>query len=288
LDEILQQADLSGLGSRATANLVALFEAMAQLEGGEIERRRSFGRHHSYPTNPMFKGVWSTELTGDVEAAIDETVAWFRQREAPYFFWWTDDATRPADLGARLEARGFLSMEGQQRALASGIVQTAAGAPVMAMSLADADPSLVERVPTGFTICEAADATALDDFKRVFVETYGIPDWAGQAWVDASRSLGIGRTPWRVYVGYLDGEPVATNMLFCGAGVASVYAVATLPRAQRRGIGSAITLKPLLEARDAGYIYAVLFSTEEGQPVYRRIGFEDTGWRLNRYMWRAG
>jgi ribosomal protein S18 acetylase RimI-like enzyme len=286
-NDVLVEADLAALAPRATANLVALFTAMSALEGGEIERGGSVGRHHTFPTNPMFKGAWSTRLDGDVDDAIDETIGWFRARNAPYFFWWTDNDTQPTDLGERLEARGFLSMEGQQKALAHGIVQTGAGAPVMAMHLADADGGLLSRVPPGFAIVEVANVRALDDFRDVFVETYQIPEWAGQAWIEATKAIGIGRTAWRMFVGYLEGEPVATNMLVNGGGVASVYAVATLPRAQRKGIGAAMTLKPLLEARDEGFRHAVLFSSEEGYSVYRRLGFVDTGARINRYMWRA-
>jgi hypothetical protein len=109
------------------------------------------------------------------------------------------------------------------------------------------------------------------DFKKVFVETYEIPEWAGQAWVDATFKIGIGKTPWRIFVGYLYDQPVATNMLFNGGGVASVYAVATVSPARGKGIGAAITLKPLLDAHDEGYIYAVLFSTEMGKSVYSRL-----------------
>jgi GNAT superfamily N-acetyltransferase len=178
-------------------------------------------------------------------------------------------------------------MEGQQKALAAGIVQTAAGAPVMALDLAAADPSFVSRTPAGFIIREVATEAELGDFKQVFVSTYQIPDWAGQAWVDATLGFGIGHSPWRMFVGYLAGEAVATNMLFNGGGVASVYAVATTPKAQGRGIGAAITLHPLLLARDEGYRHAALFSTEQGYPVYRRLGFVDTGVRINRYLWRA-
>ena len=243
----------------------------------------------SFPTNPMFKGAWATRLADhEVDTAIDDTIDQFRAWGAPFFFWWIDPETSPSTLGDRLEARGLLSMEGQQKTLAAGIVQTAAGAPVMAMDLASADPGLVDRAPGGFAIREVSADTELEDFKSVFVATYQIPDWAGQAWVDATRSFGIGKTPWRMFVGYLDGEPVATNMLFNGGGVASVYAVATLPRAQGRGIGAAITLRPLLLARDEGFRHAALFSTEEGFPVYRRLGFADTGARINRYLWRAG
>lgn len=107
----------------------------------------------------------------------------------------------------------------------------------------------LKRVPHGFLIEEVRDDRSLFDFKRVFVEVYGIPEWAGQAWVDATLRVGIGNTPWKMYLGRLEGKPVATNMLFNGGGVASVYAVGTLLAVRGKGIGGAITLQPLLEAR---------------------------------------
>lgn len=276
------------LAIAATDNLVALFGMMARLDGGEVEETPTLGRHHTFPTNPMFKGVWRTRLTdADVEAAVDETIAWYKARNAPYFFWWTDDETTPRDLGNRLVARGFLSMEGAQQELSKGIVQTEAGAPVMVMSLADADPAILERVPADFRIVEVTTPAQLLDFKTVFVDTYQIPEWAGQAWVDATTAFGVGKSPWSMFVGYLGDKPVASNMLVIGGGVASVYAVATVPSAQGRGIGAAITLMPLLDAKAQGQTYAVLFSSEEGFPVYRRLGFEDTGMKINRYLWRA-
>jgi GNAT superfamily N-acetyltransferase len=145
----------------------------------------------------------------------------------------------------------------------------------------------LSQTPPGFTIEEIQDEAALYAFKKVFVEVYSIPDWAGQAWVDAALQVGIGHTPWKMYLGRLDGAPVATNMLFNGGGVASVYAVGTLPSARGAGIGGAITLKPLLEARRMGYRYGVLFASEMGIHAYQRIGFQLTTGRINRYMWRA-
>jgi ribosomal protein S18 acetylase RimI-like enzyme len=237
----------------------------------------------------MFKGVWRSRLApGQVDDAIDETIAWFKARQAPFFFWWTGDSTTPADLGDRLQARGLLDMAEQQSALAPGIRQTELGAPCMAADLHRMNETALSTVPREFRIEEVTTEAALLDFKRVFVESYEIPEWAGQAWVDATQAIGIGQTPWRMFVGYLAGQPVATNMLFNGAGVASVYAVATMPAARGQGIGGAITLKPLLEARDEGYRHGVLFSTEMGQSVYERIGFRATGTRINRYLWRNG
>ena len=45
----------------------------------------------------------------------------------------------------------------------------------------------------------------LYDFKKVLVEIYETPEWAGQTWVDATLRIGIGKTPWLIFVGYLNG-----------------------------------------------------------------------------------
>jgi ribosomal protein S18 acetylase RimI-like enzyme len=284
---MLTQPSEVDLMTAVDENLFDLFRAMANALGGELEETDRLCCHLTFPTNPMFKGVWRTRLSAaEADEVIDETIEWFKERHAPYFFWWTGYGTQPADLGERLAARGLISMEEQQHQLASNIVSTASGSPCMVADLQHMNEAALTTVPVEFAIEEVRDEPMLYDFKRVFVETYGIPEWAGQAWVDATLHAGIGRTPWKMFVGYLNGAAVATNMLFNGGGVASVYAVATLPSAQRQGIGGAITLKPLLDAREAGYRYAVLFATEMGVPVYERLGFRQIGARIDRYLWR--
>lgn len=288
---ILQTATDEQLGLAVFENLYELFRAMAnRLPDGRLIESEKLSRHLSFPTNPMFKGVWKTHLTSDeADAAIDEVIAWFKEQNAPFFFWWTGGITTPNDLEERLAAHGMISMAEQTQELAKGILSTEQGSPCMVAELSKMNEAVLTKIPEGFVIQEAENESHLYDFKKVFVETYAIPEWAGQAWVDATLKIGIGNTPWRIFVGYLNGDPVATNMLFNGAGVASVYAVATIPSAQGKGIGAAITLKPLLEARDKdGYKYAVLFSTEMGVRVYERIGFRQTNLRINRYLWRNG
>lgn len=276
------------LANAVEDNLFALFRAMSStLQGGVLEESVALSRHFSFPTNPMFKGVWQTRLSeAQADEAISETIAWFKARGAPFFFWWTGHRTTPDDLGHRLAAHGLLSLEAQMQTFAPGIKSTSLGAPGMAADLSRMNEAALAAVPSGFTIEEVQDETALHEFKHVFVTSNEIPDWAGQAWVDATLHIGIGRTPWRMYLGRVNGEAVATNMLFNGAGVASVYAVGTIPSARGKGIGGAITLKPLLEARAMGYRYAVLFATEMGIHAYERIGFRVVEMRLNRYLWR--
>lgn len=290
-DPILTNATDEELGLAVFENLYALFRAMsAHLPGGQLIEREDVSRHLTFPTNPMFKGVWKTHLTeNEADKTIDEMIAWFQGQDAPYFFWWTGGNTTPKDLEERLAKRGMISMAEQTQELAKGILSTEQGSPCMVAELGGMNETVLSKTPAGFIIREAETEADVYDFKKVFVETYQIPEWTGQAWVDATITIGIGKTPWRMFVGYLDGKPVATNMLFNGGGVASVYAVATTPSAQGKGIGAAITLKPLLEARDKdGYKYGVLFSSEMGIKVYERIGFRLTNLRINRYLWRAG
>jgi ribosomal protein S18 acetylase RimI-like enzyme len=286
---ILTDTTEDQLGLAVQENLFDLFRAMAANLGGELEETDTLHRHFSLPTNPMFKGIWSTRHSEEgIDDSIQETIDWFKARKAPYFFWWTGPGTTPSNLGKHLQRHGLLDMAEQQQELAAGLHQTGFGAPGMVADLGSMNEAVLDRVPAGFLIEEVRDEPTLYDFKHVFVETYGIPEYTGQAWVNATLQIGIGKTPWRMYVGYLNDQPVATNMLFNGAGVASVYAVATIPAARGRGIGAAITLKPLLEAREMGYRYGVLFSSEMGVRVYERIGFRLTNVRINRYLWRGG
>ena len=91
--------------------------------------------------------------------------------------------------------------------------------------------------------------------------------------------------PWRYYLGSLDGVPVATVKLFYAAGVVSVQHVMTLPEARRRGIGAALVVGALHQARLAGYRLAILTTTPVGYGLYRRLGFREYG-RWSGYLWR--
>lgn len=58
--------DPNGLAHAVDENLYDLFRAMAQgLSGGELDEGEALSRHHSFPTNPMFKGVWRCQLMPD-------------------------------------------------------------------------------------------------------------------------------------------------------------------------------------------------------------------------------
>ena len=104
---ILTDATPAELTAAVGDNLYSLFREMAHvLPGSELFESDRLSRHLTFPHNPMFKGAWRTRLAReDVNDAIDETIAWFKERQAPFFFWWTDADTQPADLGDTLPQR---------------------------------------------------------------------------------------------------------------------------------------------------------------------------------------
>jgi len=285
---ILENATEEQLGLAVQENLFALFRAMTTLPNSQLEETESLSRHLAFPTNPMYKGVWNTHLTPEnAEQAIHETIDWFNLRGAPFFFWWTGPGTYPEEIGKLLTDRGLIDMEGQSHAMAADSTSTLSGAPGMIADLHQMNESVLEKIPDGFKMRDVQNETDLQDFKRVLIEGYEMPAAMADAWVQSTHEFGIGKTPWRLILGRLNGQPVATNIIFNGAGVAGVYGITVSPFARGKGIGAAITLKPLLDIREQdGYRYAVLFSSEMGTPVYERIGFRMTGVRINRYLWR--
>jgi hypothetical protein len=63
-----------GLGHLVQENLFDLFRSHVRRrsQAASLSRRHRLSFHHTFPTNPMFKGVWATHLAADeVEEAID-------------------------------------------------------------------------------------------------------------------------------------------------------------------------------------------------------------------------
>ncbi len=96
------------------------------------------------------------------------------------------------------------------------------------------------------------------------MDAYPLP--AGSAVVDP-RMLGAGLRAW---VGYLDGRPVATAGSHTAHGLTEIEWVGTRPTARGRGVGANLTWTASSADPDAD---AVLLATDDGQPVYRRLGF---------------
>jgi GNAT superfamily N-acetyltransferase len=213
--------------------------------------------------------VVHADLTqGEADGEIEVSLQRMRAHGVPGS-WHVGPSMRPPDLGGRLVAQGF-EYGGDDIGMAVDLSELPEAVPVPGNLV-------VQRV------CDEARLAAwVEALGSGFGEGPVEAEWVGEMYC----RLGF-EGPWRHYLGQLGEEPVATATSFFGAGVAGIYFVCTVERARRRGIGAAVTLAALREARDLGYSVGVLGSSEMGYPVYRRLGFEEYC-RIGLYEWRPG
>jgi GNAT superfamily N-acetyltransferase len=197
-----------------------------------------------------------SKTISSADAVIEGVIEQFRAHDVPGS--WHLSAMEDSDFGHRLVKHGF---------------QDAGGEPGMA-----ADLYALRDVPSpeNLTIEQVRDEQQLDIWAHTLAQDFGEGEREAN-WVrDVYRTIGLGDdVPFRHYLGWLDGKGVATASLFCGAGTAGIYFVMTVPEARRQGIGAAITLAALHDARAMGYRVGVLGASGPGYPVYKRIGFQE-------------
>ena len=107
-------------------------------------------------------------------------------------------------------------------------------------------------LPTGLKIMPVEDGETL--LKWIYIASIGFdyPEELENIWYDFFVET-VFDLPFRSYLALLNGQPVGTSQLFLSAGVAGIYNVTCVPEARCQGIGAAITLAPLLDARTMGY-----------------------------------
>ena len=184
--------------------------------------------------SPICNMVLRASLSkNDIDTRIDNTVAHFQSRGMP-IRWFTSPSTRPVDLGNALAAHGFAHL---------GYVTG------MAVNLLELNEEL--SAPSDLTIEHVRDVHLLGKMMQTLAIGYGIPVSVGNLFVDIFSQLGF-ELPLRHYIGWQNEKPVACSSLFMSAGVAGIFVVATVEQARGQGIGSALTLIPLLEASELG------------------------------------
>jgi GNAT superfamily N-acetyltransferase len=104
----------------------------------------------------------------------------------------------------------------------------------------------------------------LSDFEQTLIVGYPLPE--GGAIADP-RLLDRGLSAW---VGYVDGEPVGTAGSHTAHGLTEIEWVSTLPDHRGRGYGAALTWLATTSNPDTP---AVLLASDDGRPVYRRLGY---------------
>lgn len=270
MNNILSDFSAPALISAMDANTQELSVLWGRALGAEFHEKPEQQWFISGLPFELCNGVVRTAFTAaDVDAKIDEITKHFIERNVPAA-WLVGPSTQPADLGSRLEAHGWI------------LGETDPGMAIDLLTLREDDS-----LPPGLVIKEVSDGEKLKQWIRTMTVGSGIPDSMQNMLLDLCARYGFVHVPSvGYYLGLLNGEPVATSLLFMAGGVAGIYDVATLPEARGQGIGTALTVAPLLAARTRGYRFGVLQSTQMGLNVYRRLGFQEYC-TFSFYFWQA-
>jgi len=198
---------------------------------------------------------------------IESALAYFRSMSIKKFSWLTHEGVPSTELSKTLLAHGLTFRE--------------SFATEMAVDLS----LLPEDQPShfGLRIVPVEDEYTLRQWIHIASVGFKISDEFEKVWYDFFLDS-IFIPQFRTYLALLNGKPVGTSQLFLSEGVAGIYNVTCLPEARGQGIGSAVTLAPLLDAREMGYRIGILQASIQGYGVYRRLGFQDFG-NLSLYLW---
>jgi GNAT superfamily N-acetyltransferase len=200
--------------------------------------------------------------------AVAMAVEFFATRRRGFTVW-TRTVAADDDLAAACETAG-IKVFGDDRA------------PQMICRARLADAPL----PADVTIHAVDGPDDVAHFARVNGEAYtgyGMPADATASHFDGPRALSGPNV--HAVLARLDGEPVGATLLHESHGIAGVYWVGVLEPARGRGVAAAMMRHVTNLGFDRGAANVQLQASVMGEPVYRRLGYEELyRYRLNLAM----
>jgi GNAT superfamily N-acetyltransferase len=239
------------------ANMIAFRSAYGRANGCTLHASSDVIWFYTGIPLPVYNGVLFARLNPHaITTTVERLQAKIRKQGAPAL-WWLGPQSQPVQLGSLLEEHGL---------------HPAGEVPGMAIELSELE-NQVEMLPD-FTIQSVNTKEMRTIWAKIAAD--GMSDFAADAMVHLEAS--ISNPQYRLqhrYLGFLDGIPIARSALTFDAGVAGIYAVATVPSARGKGIGRAMTVMPLLEARQRGHQVGILQASDKGYSLYQKLGFQD-------------
>lgn len=197
----------------------------------------------------------------DAEETIRTATEYFRQRQVP-FSWWFNPLDQPARLGEILLDYGYRCVDNN-----AGMYFDLDKWDERELS----PPSRLKVVRIG---AQNANDKAWHDFVLVSANN----EAASHQYISWIKSVLTNEDPLEYYVGYdVHGQPVVSALLCCFAGVVGLYWLATAPHEQRKGYATLMQYYMFKRAKDLGYHIMVLEASDQGYPLYQRLGYKECG-----------
>lgn len=257
MQAILDDLSPSPLLNAMEANIHEAWIRLGRGLGAMVHNDPELLWFHSGLPFHLANGIVKAHFPSDtIEETLAERLKQLTAHHLP-MAWLIGPSTHPTDLGSHLQQHGWMLDD---------------TAPGMALDLCSLDEHL--SLPSQLTIKRVSDEEMLKTWLRVMTVGSELPEEGLALLLDVVTKRGFkDDTTVHYYLGLLGNKPVASSLLYLGAGVAGIYNVATLPEARHQGIGTALTLAPLLAARAQGYRIGTLQATPMGLNLYHRLGF---------------
>lgn len=208
--------------------------------------------HGGFVTHRDLAGLVSAEL----DVLIAETVAHFRDRTMlSHVEWKTRGHDRPADLGERLSAAGFVPEE------------------VETVMIGEASALAVDvPLPAGVVVRRLAQAGSRPDLERMIAMQDAVFSMRGPSVDFTLRELESGTSEF--WVAEADGEVVSAGRLtpVPGTAVAGIWGGATRPDWRGRGIYRALVAARARSAVQRGLTHLHSDCTAMSRPILERSG----------------
>jgi hypothetical protein len=124
--------------------------------------------------------------------------------------------------------------------------------------------------PPGLRIEEVRDEAGLRAFEATMVRGFELHELAGQAPGSLFSAAMLADERHQLWIGWDGDRPVSAAAAFVAEGVNDLTLLATVPEARQRGYGAALTWRATLADPT---LPSLLIATEEGRPVYERVGY---------------
>ncbi len=276
--EIVREHSETALKLAAEENM-RFYLKTCPLPDDEVLDEREMFRWCSGISYPLLNWVLGVKLTPEnARKKVEDTITYFKGKKVP-FLWWNGPSTQPPNLGKIMQSAGMIKIEPHSNM----------GDMFMDIRNLNALESTYKNIleKSGIKIKYITTAEDLHEAVGIIAKTMNLPNKllkVGDVLCKLLLEEEPGVNNAVGYLAYTDGKPFSVSTVYYGGGVAGIYSVGTLKEYQKRGIGTAITLAPLIDARKRGYEIAVLTATEQGFPVYKKIGFnKHEVW--DQYMW---
>ncbi len=233
------------------ANYAATAVVARSTPGLELTLRPDviLSRSEVFPTPDTNHACLLRATSPDIDALIDEVVAYYRARDLPPTIF-VSPACTPPDLAARLLARGFSRHEGAEAWMVLD--------DIWAIELPRPSPQIEVRE------IEAAEAlTAAQMFMTAFEMPLDMAPLMAQLIAPSVGLAGVHH-----YLAFSDGEPVGTCSLICYQTFGVLGSAGVVPSQRGSGTATNLTVRAVLDARQDG-VRTLMLQTAAGTLLER-------------------